>query len=107
MTEQQAQEFTAALGAEISYWRKRRGLSREQLGEQVGLSSTTIGRIERGDPGASAGSADVWRIAVALGITFTDLVRRSEDAIGLSDPRSTFRSVANEGDVEPEVDEHP
>ena len=25
----------------------------------------------------------------------------------LSDPRSTFRSVANEGDPEPEVEEHP
>lgn len=89
MTEQQAHEFSAALGAEIAYWRRRRGLSREQLGAAVGLSLSTIGRIERGSEDAAASSPDVWRIARTLGLSFTDLVRRSEDAAGLSDLSAT------------------
>lgn len=90
MTEQESRDFLTALGAEIASWRRRRKLSRAELGKQVDLSETTIGRIERGDLTASAAAGDVWRIAVALGLTLSDLTRRAEEALDLSDPSATL-----------------
>lgn len=80
MTEQQARDFAAALGAEITYWRRRRGLSRTQLADKAGISTTTLGRIERADANAAAATADIWRIAKVLDISFSFIVRRAEDA---------------------------
>lgn len=85
MTEQDARDFMVALGAEITAWRKRRRLTRAQLASRVGLSETTIGRIERGGTDAAVATSDVWRIARALGLAFSDLVRRAEEAERLSD----------------------
>ncbi|AIY15805.1 helix-turn-helix domain-containing protein [Pimelobacter simplex] len=103
MTEQDSRDFAAALGAEIASWRKRRKLSRGDLGALVDLSETTIGRIERGNVAAAAATADVWRISAALGLTFSDLVRRAEEAINLSGPRENLGAVASTeaGDFEP------
>ena len=78
MTEQEARDFLTALGSEIAIWRKRRGLSRADLARKVDVSETTIGRIERGGPSAAAATSDVWRIATALGLSFSDLVHRAE-----------------------------
>lgn len=80
MTEQEARDFLTALGSEIAIWRKRRGLSRADLARKVDVSETTIGRIERGGPDAAAATSDVWRIATALGLSFSDLVHRAETA---------------------------
>lgn len=90
MTEQDSRDFLVALGAEISSWRKRRKMSRSELGALVDLSETTIGRIERGDMTAAAATTDVWRIAVHLGLTLSDLTRRAEEALELSDPTATL-----------------
>lgn len=90
MTEQGSRDFLVALGAEISSWRKRRKLSRAELGALVDLSETTIGRIERGDMTAAAATTDVWRIATHLGLTLSDLTRRAEEALELSDPTATL-----------------
>lgn len=86
MTEQDSRDFLVALGAEISSWRKRRRMTRADLGSLVDLSETTIGRIERGDASAAAATPDIWRIAVHLGLSLSDLTRRAEDALDLSDP---------------------
>lgn len=80
MTEQEARDFLSALGTEIAIWRKRRGLSRADLAQMVDVSETTIGRIERGGPDAGAATSDIWRIARALDLSFTDLVERAEVA---------------------------
>lgn len=84
MSEQDARDFLTALGAEIAAWRKRRGLTRAELGQRVELSETTIGRIERGEASAAAATTDVWRIAANLDLPFSDLVRRAEDAVDLT-----------------------
>lgn len=97
MTEQQARDFALALGAEVAHWRRQKKLSRADLAHLVGVSETTIGRIERGSEDAAAATADTWRIAAALGLTFADLVRRAEDAMSLSD---RLPKVANYGDEE-------
>ncbi|MFT4189801.1 MAG: helix-turn-helix transcriptional regulator [Aeromicrobium sp.] len=84
MTEQEAQRFLVALGAEIASWRKFKKLSREQLADKVGVSQSTIGRIERGDSVTAAGASDVWRIARALGLSLSSLVSRAEETMQLA-----------------------
>jgi transcriptional regulator with XRE-family HTH domain len=102
MTEQQARDFLAALGAEIATWRRRKKLTRAQLGRLVDVSETTIGRIERGGSDAAVATSDVWRIAAALGLSFSDLVRRAEDMAELSEDSSTLGAVAStETTIEP------
>lgn len=91
MTEQEARDFLAALGAEITSWRKRRKLTRGDLAKRVGVSETTIGRIERGGSDAAVATSDVWRISAALGLAFSDLVRRAEEAEQLSEVTDTRR----------------
>ena len=41
------------LGLKISYYRKLRGLTQEQLAEQLGVAANTIARIETGNRGIS------------------------------------------------------
>lgn len=75
------QAVLRALGNEIRAWRNSRGLSREQLAEMAGLSASTIGRTERDGP---VSVSDTWRIADALGVGLSDLVRRAEEAVNLT-----------------------
>jgi len=100
MTEQDARDFLSALGSEIKAWRQRRGLSRGELAALVDVSETTIGRIERGGAQGAVATTDVWRIASALGLSFSDLVRRAEEVAALSDESFTLHAVAQEGGIE-------
>ncbi|WP_232676733.1 helix-turn-helix domain-containing protein [Nocardioides sp. R-C-SC26] len=103
MTEQDARDFVSALGAEIAYWRRVRGLSRDQLAARVDISATTLGRIERGSIDSAAPTPDVWRIAAALGLQFSDLVRRTEDAMGMAAGESEpVAAHDSEGTIEEE-----
>lgn len=72
--------FTEALGAEIEYWRKRRGLSRDELAAKAGISKSTMGRVERDGP---KDVSDTWRLAEALDIPFLELAKRAEESAGL------------------------
>lgn len=74
------EEFLVAIGGEIGAWRKRRDLSRDELAKAAGISSSTLGRVERGE-GTDLASA--WRLAQALNVPLTDLVRRAEDSLNL------------------------
>ncbi len=103
MTEQDARDFLAALGAEIAHWRRVRKMTREQLAALVGVSASTLGRIERADEATSVPTPDVWRIAHHLGLNFSDLVRRAEEANELSEAGSSFALAANEGQEEQEA----
>lgn len=102
MTEQDSRDFLVALGVEIASWRKRRKLTRAELGSKVDLSETTIGRIERGDAASAAAAGDVWRIASALGLSLSDLTRRAEEAIDLSGPREEIAAHDSAGTIEEE-----
>ncbi|WP_228941805.1 helix-turn-helix domain-containing protein [Nocardioides sp. Leaf374] len=81
-----------ALGEEIRSWRLRRKMTRGDLAGQVGISETTMGRIEREGP---ADVGDTWRIARELGISFPDLVRRAEEAAALSVETPSLGAVAS------------
>ncbi|WP_395659136.1 helix-turn-helix domain-containing protein [Nocardioides sp.] len=70
-----AAAFTAALGAEIAYWRKRRAMTRSELATAACFSASTMGRIEREGP---KDVADTWRLAQALGVPLSTLVERAE-----------------------------
>lgn len=108
MTEQEARDFLTALGDEIELWRKRRKLSRAELGDMVGLSETTIGRIERGSADTALPTSDAWRIASHLGISFSDLIRRAEEMTTIdAEPElsegadTSMPEAALEGEEEP------
>lgn len=96
--------FLKALGVEIRSWRTSRGLSRAALAEKVGISETTMGRIEREGP---VDVGDTWKLASALGIGFAALVRRAEqrrelDVLAVADPGGADFEVQNEdGTVTP------
>ncbi|MFC8600148.1 MULTISPECIES: helix-turn-helix domain-containing protein [unclassified Isoptericola] len=83
-TEYSEADFLYALGSEVRAWRARRGLTRAELASRVGISVSTLGRIERSSGVASATVADVWRIAREVGIGLADLVRRAEEAAALA-----------------------
>jgi transcriptional regulator with XRE-family HTH domain len=66
-------DVRAAFGRRVRELRTKRGLSQEQLAARADLHWTYVSSIERGrrDPGLRA----VARLATALGVTFSDLVR--------------------------------
>lgn len=61
-----------ALGWRIRFFRKKRGLTQEQLAERVGVSSSFLGHIERGSRAASLET--LMRLCRALEITPNDLL---------------------------------
>ena len=44
-----------AIGIRISYFRKLRGLSQEQLAERAGISRSTLWKVENGNPSVAVG----------------------------------------------------
>lgn len=71
--------IAAAIGAELAYWRRRRGMTRAQLGELVHRSGNTIGRYERGNTMPDV--AETMRLADALDVSAAVLVERAEQAL--------------------------
>ena len=57
--------------------RTEAGLSQEALAEQSGLHRTYVGAVERGERNITLASAQ--RVADALHIRLSDLLRRTED----------------------------
>ena len=55
------------IGAQIRYWRERRGLTQAALAERAGLSWIYIAKLEGGDRRAPSLTA-LERIARALGV---------------------------------------
>ena len=78
MGEYEEPQLAAAIGAEIAYWRRRRGLSRAELGALVGKSHNTIGRWERGDTMPDV--SETWKVAKALDVKLSTLIARAQDA---------------------------
>jgi transcriptional regulator with XRE-family HTH domain len=59
------------LGERIRFFRKRNGISQEELAFQSGLDRTYLGGIERGERNPSL--LNIEKIANALGIRIKDL----------------------------------
>lgn len=64
------------LGESIYYYRKRAGLSQEELAHQVGVSRQAVSRWELGETSPEAGK--LLPLAEALGITTDQLLRGAE-----------------------------
>lgn len=58
-------------GKRVRSLRERTGLSQEQLAEKAGIHRTYLGGVERGE--RNLGLKNVFRIAVALGVSVADL----------------------------------
>ncbi len=68
MSEYGYQNFVLDIGLKISYYRKRAGLTQEDLAERVGVSTTYIGMIEAPGINKSASLKTLYAIATALGV---------------------------------------
>lgn len=62
------------IGVKISYYRKLSGLTQERLAEQIGISTNTLGRLERGRYNNNISLSLLLDIARGLKIDFRKLL---------------------------------
>lgn len=67
------------IGLKIAYYRKMRGYTQGQLAGKIGISSTYLGQIERGNNGKSYSLETLLSIAVGLDIDVNLLLSSSEN----------------------------
>ena len=72
--------LSTAFAEVVREQRAKRGVSQEDLAHDAGLHRTYVGLIERGlrNPTIEVGHA----LALALGTTLSDLIRRAERRLG-------------------------
>ena len=78
-------ELSLAVGQLISELRQQKGWSVEVLADKADLHRTSVGLIERGRRGVTVAVAA--RIAVALNVRLSDLVRNAEQRLDSPDER--------------------
>ena len=67
------------MGSIIAATRKRRGLSQETLSGLAGTPRSHLAAIEAGN--VKAGIETLWKIADALGVPLSELIRLSEEEL--------------------------
>lgn len=67
------------IGLKIAYYRKMRGYTQGQLAGKIGISTTYLGQIERGNNGKSYSLETLLSIAVGLDIDVNLLLSNSEN----------------------------
>lgn len=67
------------IGLKIAYYRKMRGYTQGQLAGKIGISTTFLGQIERGNNGKSYSLETLLSIAVGLDIDVNLLLSSSEN----------------------------
>lgn len=67
------------IGLKIAYYRKMRGYTQGQLAGKIGISTTYLGQIERGNNGKSHSLETLLSIAVGLDIDVNLLLSSSEN----------------------------
>lgn len=67
------------IGLKIAYYRKMRGYTQGQLASKIGISTTYLGQIERGNNGKSYSLETLLSIAVGLDIDINLLLSSSEN----------------------------
>ena len=70
-------EFVHGLGLAIREARLGSGISQERLSELAGLDRTYVSGVERGGRNPTLDS--MARLAVALGVKLSDLIKRAEE----------------------------
>lgn len=69
----------ATIGSNIKFYRKKLGLSQEQLADFADLHRTYVGSVERGERNISA--LNIEKIAVVLGVEPAELLEPKTDQI--------------------------
>lgn len=69
------------VGLKIAYYRKLRGLTQEQLAEQVGLSAAFIGHVEAPNIQKAISMDTLFDIAEALDVPAHKFLTFEEDAV--------------------------
>ena len=72
------------LGADISVARRRRGISHALMAERAFISTSTLGRADRGDPGVSIGIYASLLFVLDMTDRLATLVDPGQDAVGLA-----------------------
>lgn len=67
------------IGLKIAYYGKMRGYTQGQLAGKIGISTTYLGQIERGNNGKSYSLETLLSIAVGLDIDVNLLLSSSEN----------------------------
>lgn len=67
------------IGLKIAYYRKMRGYTQGQLAGKIGISTTYLGQIERGNNGKSYSLETLLSIAVGLDIDVNLLLSSSKN----------------------------
>lgn len=70
------------LGQDINDARRRRRITLELMAERAGLSRSTIGKIEKGDPTTSMGGYASVLFVLGMDKRLSDLVDSAHDLIG-------------------------
>lgn len=70
------------LGQDINDARRRRRITAQLMAERAGLSRSTIGKIEKGDPTTSMGSYGAVLFVLGMEKRLGDLVDSMHDLVG-------------------------
>lgn len=70
------------LGQDINTARRRRRITAQLMAERAGLSRSTIGKIEKGDPTTSMGSYGAVLFVLGMEKRLNDLVDSMHDLVG-------------------------
>ena len=70
------------LGQDINYARPRRRITLKLMAERAGLSRSTIGKIEKGDPTTSMGSYGAVLFVLGIEKLLSDLADIMHDLVG-------------------------
>lgn len=75
-------ETLVTIGQNLNTARRRRSQSRDQFARRVGVSRATVERVEKGDPGVSAGTyfTALW----AVDLLPTELADPANDRAGIA-----------------------
>lgn len=72
------------LGSDLRDARRRRRIPTALLAERALISRMTLGRVERGDPGASAGAYATVLFVLGMESRLAELADASHDVVGVS-----------------------
>lgn len=72
-------DIVKVIGERIRYFRKKSGISQEELAHQASLHNTYVGQLERGEKNASIES--LYKVTQALGITLEELFRNTQSGL--------------------------
>jgi len=72
------------LGKDVRYARLRRGITVADLAVRAGSSASSIGRLEKGDPGVAVGTLADVLVVLGLIERLGDLIDVRKDELGLA-----------------------